>query len=95
MLSRTAATSCRVLRCTYHFTSDCIVECDPGLPQLRSKFGAKLLLEAPDQRVAKRDESAVTQRCRHRIGKMGSEDLRVFDLDQNVATCPLPKRNNA
>jgi len=45
-----------MLRCTYHFTSDCIVERDPGLSQLRSKFGAELLLEAPDQRVAKCDE---------------------------------------
>src|SRR6516164_11405436 len=95
MLSRTAVTSCRVLRCTYHFTLDCIVERNPGLPQLRSKWRAKLLLEAPDQRVAKRDESAVTQRCRHRIGKMTSEDLRVLDLDQNVTTCHLPTRNNA
>ena len=86
---KNSRTSCRMLRCTYHFTSDCIVERDPGLSQLRSKFGAELLLEAPDQRVAKRDESAVTQRCRHRIGKMTSEDLRVLDLDQNVTTCHL------
>jgi len=56
MLSRAAGTTCRVLRCTYHFTSDCIVERDPGLPQLRSKCRAKLVLEAPDQRVAKCDE---------------------------------------
>src|SRR5215467_11809352 len=51
-----AGTSCRVLRCTYHFTLDCIVERNPGLPQLGSKCRAKLLLEAPDQRVAKRDK---------------------------------------
>src|SRR5215470_6496463 len=36
--------------------------------------------------------SAITRRCRHRIGKMTSEDLRVLDPDQNVATCRLRKR---
>jgi len=88
MLSRTAATSCRVLRCTYHFTSDCIVERDPGLPQLRSKFGAKLLLEAPDQRVAKCDEvRRVNAETRVLAPAMTNDRLKQFALVQSAHDC--------
>ena len=88
MLSRTAGTSCRVLRCTYHFTSDCIVECDPGLPQLRSKFGAKLLLEAPDQRVAKRNEvRRVNAETCMLATRMTDDRLKQLALVQSAHNC--------
>jgi len=43
-------------------------------------------------RVTTTGWTVVTRRCGHRIGKMASEDSRVLDLDQNVATCRLRKR---
>jgi hypothetical protein len=46
----------RVLRRTYHFISDRIVERDPRFSQLRCECGAELLSQAPDQGIAERDQ---------------------------------------
>src|SRR5260370_15654394 len=42
--------------CTYHFALHVVVELDPSFFHLWSKCSAKLLFQAPYQRVAKRSE---------------------------------------
>src|SRR5258705_6523128 len=40
----------------YHFLLHGVIERDPGLLELRRECGTKLLFQAPDQRLAERDE---------------------------------------
>jgi hypothetical protein len=63
-------------------------ERDPGLSQFRSKCGAKLLLQAPNQRFAKRDE---VRRADSKMGmlatRMGDDRLEQLALVKRADDC--------
>ena len=77
--SLTDGGSCRFVRGPDHFALHRIVERDPGGPKFGGKCGAKLLFEAPDHCIAKRDEVRLVD-AESRVAAAGMGNDRLPNL---------------